>query len=161
MSRQLMSSEWPAGRIVHLGGGFRAVNHQGPEVDLQPTALNGQCVRIKLGSYAEIYANLETLGLLIVGVDFYSHVLEFEGQVPPNWRPYHKSPTGVWPCDDIGMKWAHIGHAAHKRKNGRLWDLASRIAHQMRVCGWRMRQVSEAYQDQLFTRVREGELREG
>src|SRR5438105_3706009 len=48
--------------------------------------------------------------------------------------------------------WRQIAHAAFKAKRGRLWDSASRIAHQLRVCGWRLRQVSEAYRDQLWAR---------
>ena len=38
-------------------------------------------------------------------------------------------------------------------KNIKLWDVGSRIAHQMRVCSWRLRQVSEAYREQLCAKV--------
>src|ERR1019366_8070066 len=54
-----------------------------------------------------------------------------------------------------------ISHNSHKRKKGRLWDLASRISHQMRVCSWRLRQISEAYREQLFAKYDGSEFRKG
>lgn len=145
---------WPAARIVHLSGGCRAINNNdpGPIVVLFPIATIGKQVQLTLPSYGAIYPSLQSLGLFIVGVEFYSHVLEAKGKVPPNWRPYHRCATTAWPWDEPDMKWSHIGHNAHKRKNGRLWDLASRISHQMRVCSWRLRQISEAYREQLFAK---------
>lgn len=153
--------EWPAARLIHLSGGCRAINNPGPTVDLHPAALNGKNARIDLKEYGAIYADLESLGLPIVGVDFYSHVMEVEGRVPPNWRPYHKSPISVWSCQETGQKWRRISLGAHQRKNGRLWDLASRISHQSRVCGWRLRQISDAYHEQLVAHLQDGEFLEG
>jgi len=159
MSQQ--QGDWPAARFVHLPGGCRAINNPGPEVDFLPVALNGKHAHINLRAYATIYADLERLGLPIIGIDFCSHILEVEERIPPNWRVYHKSPITAWPATDVATKWARIGHGAHERKNGRLWDLASRISHQMRVCSWRLREISEAYRKQLFAHVCDGEFRDG
>jgi hypothetical protein len=136
-------------------------NNPGPTVDLLPIATNRKHARLGLSQYGAIYSSLQSLGLLVVGVDFYSHVLEAKGKVPPNWRPYHGSATTAWPWDETDMKWSHISHNAYKRKNGRLWDLASRISHQMRVCSWRLRQISEAYREQLFAKYDGSEFRKG
>jgi len=154
---------WPASRIVHLAGGCRAINtnNPGPTVDLHPITTNGKQAGFTLPRYGAIYHSLQSLGLIIVGVEFYSHVLEARGKVPPNWRPYHGTATTAWPWDETDMKWSHISHNAHKRKNGRLWDLASRISHQMRVCSWRLRQISEAYREQLFAKCDGSEFRRG
>ena len=141
--------EWLAARIVHLIGGCRATNNPGPTVELVPNTLNGELVRFQLNKYGAIYSNLETLGFGVIGVDFYSDVLEAEGSVPPNWRSYHRIKTKIWPVEDICQKWRNIANAAFQEKNGRLWDLGSRIAHQLRVCNWRLRDISEAYHNQL------------
>lgn len=144
--------QWLAGRIFHLRGGIRATNWFAPTVDIQPKTLNGKLAQIQSKIYGRTYGELESLGLLIVGVDFYSHLFELDGRIPPNWRPHH-SPVNGWVCDDAVTTWRHIAHAAYKAEQGRLWDLSSRIAHQLRVCGWRLRQVSDAYKDQLSARV--------
>lgn len=145
-------TEWLAGRILHLRGGIRAINWFGPEVDLQPQTRDGKLAQIQPKSYAGTYEELESLGLLIIGVDFYSHAFEVQGRTPPDWRSHH-SPVHGWVCDEAVTKWRHIANAAYKREKGRLWDLASRIAHQLRVCEWRVRQVSESYKDQLLARL--------
>lgn len=130
-------------------------------MDFFPIAKNGKQARITLAAYGGIYSALQSLGLLIVGVDFYSHIIEVEGKVPPNWRPYQQSPTTAWLWDETDLKWSQISHGAHRRRNGRLWDLASRISHQMRVCAWRLRQISEAYGDQLAAKLAGSEFSTG
>ena len=60
----------------------------------------------------------------------------------------------MWPCEEEVDTWSEIGHAAFTRNNGRLWDIASRVSHQLRVCSWRLRQISEAYSNQLNARAK-------
>src|SRR5208282_747723 len=132
---------WLAVRIVHLPGGCRAVNGFDPRVEFEPLAVNGKTAAITTREYATLFADLHTLGLKPFGVDFYSSDLEARGLVPPEWRPYHRWPDTAWPCSDEAERWSHIGHAAFSRKNARLWDIGSRIAHQMRVCSCRLRQI--------------------
>ena len=147
------NQQWPAARIVHLVGGCRAVNDPGPIVNFDPYTLEGKQGQFEINRYGAIYKTLESLGVGIIGVDFYSHVLELKGSVPPNWRSYRPTTTTSWPTEEAAQKWRNIGHAAFKRKNGRLWDIGSRIGHQVRVCDWRLREISEAYHNQLFARV--------
>lgn len=47
-----------------------------------------------------------------------------------------------------------LAHAAIKRKNGELWDVAHRISHQLHVCDWRLRQVSDGYASALSVIVK-------
>lgn len=101
------------------------------------------------------------MNLPVIGVDFYSHAGEINGEVPPDWRVFHAHLTSPWSCANIGMRWSHIGHAAYKRKDGKLWDLASLISHQIRVSSWRLRQISEAYHEQLMARINGGKFSEG
>lgn len=147
------NQHWPAARIVHLIGGCRAINNRGPIVNFDPYTLEGQQGQFKISEYGTIYHNLKLLGVGVIGVDFYSHVLEVKGSVPPNWRSYHQTKSASWPTEEVAQKWRNIGHAAFKQKNGKLWDIGSRIGHQLRVCDWRLREISEAYCNQLFAKV--------
>ena len=42
-----------------------------------------------------------------------------------------------------------------------LWDTASRIGHQLRVCDWRLREISEAYSNQLLARLKQKDFKIG
>jgi hypothetical protein len=143
--------EWRVGRIFHIPGGIRAQNWCTPKVDLQPDTLDGKIAQLTSKAFGGTFDELESIGLFVIGVDFYSHAFEVEGRTPPQWRSHH-SPVRGWPCNTAFTKWRQIAHASYKREKGHLWDLASRIAHQLRVCEWRVRQVSEAYKEQLHAR---------
>lgn len=155
------SGDWKAVRVVHLTGGCRAINGLDPNVQFEPAALNGKKAAFVTRAYGTIFSDLETLKLELIGTDFYSHNLEVKGIHPPNWRPYHRFPRTVWPSEDEAQRWSQIGYAAFSRTNGRLWDVASRISHQLRVCSWRLRQVSESYCDQLGAKVGGGDFNIG
>lgn len=154
-------NEWPAARIVHILGGCRVVNNPGPDVELYPETLTGSRLRFQIPAYGAIYSKLAEINLSVVGTDFFSHIREVDGRIPPNWRPFHFRTTTVWPCAEVSQKWSNIGHAAYTRKLGRLWDLASRVSHQIRVCSWRLRQISEAYHEQLVARELHKDFRDG
>lgn len=149
-----VNQNWPAARIVHLIGGCRAINNRGPIVNFDPLTLKGRQGQFQISKYGAIFHSLESVGAVVIGVDFYSHVLEARGIVPPNWRSYHRTKNTSWPTEETAQKWRNIGHAAFKQKNGKLWDIGSRIGHQLRVCDWRLREISEAYCNQLFAKVK-------
>ena len=149
-----MDNKWPAARVVHLIGGCRAINDHNQLVHFFPNTMEGVEWRFEASSYAAIYRNLESLGFSIVGVDFYSHVMVVEGNVPPNWRSYYRTGNTAWTTEETAQKWRNIGHGGFKKKDGVLWDTANRIGHQLRVCDWRLRGISEAYNKQLIARMK-------
>ncbi len=153
--------QWPGARIIHLVGGFRAINNFDPIVEFAPNTLEGKIGQFKIGSYGAIYNSLKSLSIGIIGVDFYSHILEVEGSVPPNWRSFHRTKNTSWPTEELAQKWSNIGHAAFKNKHGQLWDIGSRIGYQLRVCDWRLREISEAYSNQLNARVKLNDFKVG
>lgn len=154
MEQQAIDS-WPnAIRIIHLNGGCRAVNNPGPYVVFDPKTIEEPQFTFKINKYGEIFHRLEAIGLITIGVDFFTHMLESEGLQPPNWRSYHRSESSSWPTEESAQTWKNIGHAAFKQKNGRLWDIGSRIGHQLRVCDWRVREISEAYRKQLTVNLK-------
>lgn len=141
--------KWPASRILHLFGGCRAINTLGPTVELYPITLGGNQLRFQLANYPSIYSILEKAGLSIYGVDFFSNAWELKGLIPPNWRSYHRRKPSSWAGFNATNIWSNIRTAAFNRKDGVLWDLASRISYQILVCNLRLREVSESYNIQL------------
>ena len=146
--------EWPAIRIIHLSGGCYAINKQDPMVIFEPPTLNGKQYQISIDGYGAVYQVLESLGIRIIGVDFYSNDFEVEGILQQKWISYNKTIYSSWLIENSAEKWANIGYAAFERKNGKLWDIGSRIGYQLKVCNWRLREISEAYINQLFAKVK-------
>ncbi|MGY8810839.1 MAG: hypothetical protein ACKVK5_07365 [Pseudomonadales bacterium] len=153
--------EWqPVLREVHLYGGGRALNCLNSTVDITPKTVNGKHARVKLKNFGGLYSDLIKLGLNIVGCDFFTSTESAEGSRPPEWRS--RNVIGpAWLCTDQGNEWSFIAHAAFKQKNGLLYDIASRISHQLRACEWRLRQLSEAYADQLKSRISSKPFKDG
>jgi hypothetical protein len=156
-----VNQKWPAIRFVHLPGGCRAINGQDPVVFIEPHIIGGKKYQFEISTYGTIYKSLVSLGLRIVGVDFISHVLEANGSMPPNWRSFHKVGNTCWPTEEVAQKWRNIAHAAFVQKKGKFWDCGSRIGHQLRVCDWRLREISEAYRNQLFAKFRDNDFKIG
>jgi hypothetical protein len=152
---------WPAARCAHLGGGIQAINVIGPSVEFEPNSIDGQRIGFQLEKYGALSGHLEASGFQLIGVDFYTAREEVEGQMPPDWRAYHRFNGSPWLTWDIQNTWSHIGHAAYKNRIGRLWDVASRISNQVRVCAWRLRQISVSYVDQLAGYVAHGAFKDG
>lgn len=153
-----MSEEWPTARVVHIKGGIRAVNKYGPPVHLHPEALNNKLATFETRSYGSLFNSLETRQLPIIGVEFYTYSHQFEGTALPEWRVFSRDASTVWGNEEGSQLWSNIGTGAHKEKNGRLWDVASRVSHQLGVCSWRLKEISESYKDQLNTLVKKNEF---
>lgn len=122
-------------------------------MDVHPATLDGKQPKLHLRNYGSIYRTLETFGLHIVGADFYSHAFEIRGIVLPNWRPHHRKAQAVWTCTETAQTWRNIAYAAFQKRNGKLWDVSSRIAYHLRACNWRLREISESYNNQLNARI--------
>lgn len=156
------NSDWKALRVFHLVGGCRAVNGFGPSVEFHPQVSGGRTATFNIESYQTIYRNLDTLGAMVIGIDYVSHTMEAAGVMPPDWRSYPQTiAISGTSCEEVAQRWAQIGHGAFKCQRGKLWDLARRIAHQMRVCSWRLRQLSESYRESLHARVRRADVEPG
>lgn len=160
-SKTTIESKWPASRIVHLAGGGRAFNIEGPMVVIHPPGLGGNPIQFSVRSYGSIYKEIEDLGLKIIGVDFITHVLELKGLFPLHWRSYHRHKGRSWATFDATQTWSNIGNAAFRRKDGVLWDLASRISYQLRASDLRLHQTSESYYNQLDKVIKRSDFEVG
>src|SRR5262245_35368485 len=140
---------WPAIRTVHLFGGCRAFCGLEPRFEITPKAVSGKLLHGELSNYQTLYSVLESSNLTIIGVEFFYDNRQAEGRLPAEWCVYHRRSKTAWPCEEVTQKWGDIGKSAYDSKMGRLWDVSRRISHQLRVCGWRIREISEAYNRQL------------
>jgi hypothetical protein len=137
-------------------GGCRAFNGLNPTVEFFPRTTDGQAIGFQSKQYGSLYSELAFLDIAPIGFEFLTNSIEAQGLVPTNWRTYH--PWGrkeIWPCNDQVDAWAQIAYAASEENDAVLWDLARRISHQLRVCAWRLYQLSDAYHAQLRTRTAE------
>jgi len=147
----MKTDNWPkAGRIVHLLGGGRVENPIGDMAYFHPHTLSNKSAEIKLPSYGALFRGIKELGQTIVGVEFIQSESELTGEQPPEWRSYHKQSWTAWPAWELTQKWSQTSHAAFEEKEGQLWDIASRISHQLRIVSWRLKEISDAYHNQLM-----------
>ena len=153
--------EWPAARVIHLLGGCRATHGFDPNVTLFPPTIDGKDASFISKGFRSLYSEIESLKLKLIGVDFYTHVLALEGHIPPEWRPFHRQRQSLWPATEAMQIYQRIGHGAFKRDNGALWDLASRVAYQLEIVSWRLREVSEAYHATLKAQIGRRAFRAG
>lgn len=150
-----MEEEWRSCRVIHSLGGIRLINEYGPPVKIFPNAVNGKIATFETPSYEALFGRSEKIGLPIIGVEFYTHPGQFDGKDIPEWRAFYRSSNTVWGNEEGARLWSDIGTGAHKVKSGRLWDVGSRISQQLRVCGWRLKELSVSYNSQLLS-VAEG-----
>lgn len=153
--------EWPAARVVHLNGGCRALNGFAPSCQFEPKPIGGKQLHISIRDYKSLYADLARLGLAPIGIDFLHNAADARGVTPHDWRTFHPWPKSVWPCNYEIDRYAQIAYAATQTKDIALWDMARRISHQLRVCAWRLRQISDAYRDQLHAKVASSDFQAG
>lgn len=146
--------DWPAVlRELHLYGGGRVLNGMDQKAELRPSAMSGKCASLNIRSFGSFYGDIKRLGLQIVGCDFFYTEGQAKSFAPPEWRSINPAASPPWLCTDQGNNWSFIANAAFLQKNGLFYDMASRISHQIRVCEWRLRQLSEAYSEQLNGRL--------
>ncbi|UUN89123.1 hypothetical protein [Pseudomonas extremorientalis] len=148
--------EWPMVlRELHLQGGVRILSGGDPKTTCRPKMVSDRGLVITLKSFGSLYSEVKSLGLKVIGCDFYTTSDEVSGLNPPQWRSLNIAGHPLWLCNDQCNKWSFIAHSAFKQRSGLLCDIASRIAHQLRACEWRLRQLSEVYEQQLNSRLRE------
>ncbi|TPQ28882.1 hypothetical protein C2U68_02640 [Methylomonas koyamae] len=104
-----------------------------------------------------VYSAIESLNQEIIGIEFIDNSLQINGADLPEWRVYNKSFINRWSNAESAELWRRIGNSAYGIKDGYLWDLTNRISHQLRVCGWRIKELSDRYHDQLTAVIERGE----
>ncbi|MGQ3319112.1 hypothetical protein ACT4MW_07200 [Pseudomonas brassicacearum subsp. neoaurantiaca] len=149
--------EWLAAREVHISGGIRVLSYGGSCNFLYPGDMTGEKKAIQIQTYTSLFSDIRRLGLEVVGCDFFTGP---HSHARPEWRI--KSSLGSdWLTWDQGRDWSFIAHGAFKKGDSKLYDIATRISHQLRSCEWRVRQLSESYMDQLNAKLQSGDFKDG
>jgi len=152
---------WPASRIVHLPGGCLASNYSDSPVIFLPESLTGGSVEYEISEYHELAKLFCDLNMTVIGVDYFQSQQEIDGIVPPVWKALNLIDGKFCSINDLADVWSNIGHSAYIKKDGRLWDISSRISHQLNVCSWRLSELSTKYQQQLKARTLQGKFKIG
>lgn len=140
-------------REVHISGGVRVFSYNKSSNYLYPGDMGGEKTAIEVKAYGALFSKIKSLGLEIVGCDFFTHSITL-----PEWRS--KASTGsAWLTWEQGRDWSFIAQGAFKSGDSRLYDIAARISHQLRSCEWRVRQLSESYMDQLNDKLKSGDFK--
>ena len=63
--RYSSNQQWHASRIVHLLGGIRAINIDGPQVRIKPKTLHGKITQFNTRSYGAIFSDIHQLGFSV------------------------------------------------------------------------------------------------
>lgn len=151
---QRQRDEWPAARLFHLSGGLRAFNAFEGRILIQTPNVEGTHLNFTSPDYYSAVDVLRNgLGRQVIGADFYTDAASYEGRSPADWKSLYSPGKHQSYCGSQADEWSFLAHAAFKRKDAALYDVSRRVSHQMRVCDWRLRQISEAYQDQLKYRT--------
>lgn len=146
--------------LFHLSGGARAMHGGDLSVELRPHLL-GSTIKFSVKSTGQIVPTLTTWGLGVLGVESLAHNWEAEGIIPPDWRPFHRQRGSSWICFEAGQTWSQVRHAASKREEGKLWDIAARLAYQIEACVSRFRNVSNRYAVQVWSLTVRDAFRDG
>jgi hypothetical protein len=130
-------------------------------IQLEPHAPDGSELILPVAEYGAAYTALRDAALGVIGVDMYTATEQANRCRLPDWRSYTRYKGTSWLCAEQADYWSKLAHGAIREGSGRLWDVASRISNQLRVCEWRLRQLSEAYYEQLIAIVRSARFRAG
>lgn len=137
-------------RIVHLVGGLRAINKAGSEVVI-PLGSNDSMPTFLIDEYHDLPRVLISLGFKVVGIDYYETSQQAQGYYPPTWYPFHADQEDKDTSLNAENRWSWLANAAFKAEKIELMDICSRIAFEMRACNLRLRQLSEAYNVELWS----------
>ncbi len=156
-------SEWPnVIRILHLLGGLRAINNPGASVAVVPTTTLRPPASFQIATYHDLFDNAARQGLSVIGCDFLSDPEEVSGLSDPDWRPRTALVEKMeWPAFEVQQLSARIGHAAAQDNNMSVFEKARHVATQLRICNWRLRDLSEAYHRHLAATCQAGAFKAG
>jgi hypothetical protein len=147
--------EWLSVREVHISGGIRALSYDRSCNFLYPGNMTGEKIAIEIQKYSSLFSDIRRLGLEVVGCDFFTGA---PSEAPPEWRSKSSSSSG-WLTWEQCRDWSFIANGAFRGGDSKLYDIATRISHQLRSCEWRVRQLSESYMDQLNAKLKSGNFK--
>lgn len=148
-------------RVAHLSGGVRAVSNPGPRVYLLPR-MGEQAAVFELTDYRALFGLLMEAGFDIIGCDFIESPEELSGIMEPQWRAFMQPLAGMsWPPWEVRQDWANISHRAGWADRMSTFEKARHVSMQLRICAFRLRDLSEAYHRHLTALCRGEDFKPG
>lgn len=146
-----------AARVVRLLGGLRALDACEAEVTVGVFDRHVYA-RFKRPEYAKLGAPLNRMGLRQVGVQFYEWESDVSGETPPRWAVL--TARGKFAAMYERPEWSFIRSQAARSGQLRLASLAKRVQANIDLLGYRLLQLSDAYEATLNgALLQEGGLR--
>lgn len=153
-------NKWPSVvRIVWLGGGLVAISEPSKMVKIE-AGINGPILfSFQLVSFGSLFGTLVAHGYSVIGATFITDVEESQGIRTPGYRAYFNNQP-KWRAFEVHQQWRNIAHAAARRDEMALMDIASRIATELAYCESRLQSLAEAYAIQLGSKALQGDVNE-
>ncbi|WP_324282611.1 hypothetical protein VKI21_10815 [Cyanobacterium aponinum UTEX 3222] len=146
-------------RIVHLLGGLRALINENQILEIIPClSKKDNCI----GKFDQDLINvLYLLKLKPIGIDYFTNIDHIKGYYPPEWRLASHYDYLIMSnlTVSIDMAWSHIS-SNRTLKDTKLRDLSNRITFFIRSCKYRLREISEAYMNELLILVKQQQTEE-
>jgi hypothetical protein len=152
---QIKNDDLPALRVVHLQGGLRAFDLGDPNVRIGPE-FDLHLLTIPKQPYSELYAALQRIGLVPLGVDFISGQGDILGRSAPDFQFFvpNSGFSALW-----GERaWSDVRNVP-EQKTSEIIDLSGRFSTYHRLLNLRIRELSESYRRCLFAQVTDFEGR--
>lgn len=147
----MIEQQWyDVGRIVHLAGGIRAINNPGPDVVI-PLGSEASRPTFSIDQYHHLPWVLQSLGFDVIGTEYYETSEQVKGYYPSAWYPFGANKKNVNASSEAEKIWSQLAHSAFQQGNMELMDLCSRISFEAKACNQRLRQLSDAYNAELWS----------
>lgn len=149
-------------RMVHISGGMLVVSEIGTTTArFWPRTVHGKEMEINFLEYQNLYSAIESLGFRIIGIDFIKHEIEATGGAPPEWRSYTPVAGNRSVNASSRQLWSQLATASFLAKSGLSYDLCLRIKYQLDSLAQRLKDLSVAYQQQLYAHCLKGKHTSG
>lgn len=128
-------------RIVHLLGGLRGADSRAGKAIIQLSP-DQRLAEFPTSTYAELYAQLRSLRLEVLGVEFLTYD-SMRDELAPDWQC--ASPSGGFKIREQRIWWDGARHVAANEHLSDVASLAARISSYLALLNIRVLQLSEAY----------------
>lgn len=122
---------------------------QDPNAHVQSHVSGRTFFSFPIAAYPSLFAELRSLGLLVIGTTFITDEMQLQGIRAPEFRC--AGVNGGWPASDTWQQWRRVMFAATGQGNMRLIDVASRIAAALQYSEMRLYDLVSSYTGQLHS----------
>lgn len=147
--------DWPnVARIVHVAGGTRVFVD--PDSQRLLASPNGSWSGPHIAAYHDLFPTIFATGTNLIGCEFYSYKRQLDGLDEPHWWPLYHTTSGIRTPLKIFQDWSGISQQARQDGKYSAHKRSQIIWTQMRICSWRLFDLSNAYASHLSALCKDG-----